>query len=178
MIHAIHVLSAVRSTIMTATATCFSIMLVYPDGNAERISLPRSTNLYTHAKRYFDDNTELENVTLRVTRQLDLNKYLGGKMPWEVPGFEPGEDDLADDAYGRREIGNWEKRVMVLVDEYRRPKGLPVNEGFRSMPVRGGHLLRGTVVVYAVLVEHGCGDCVKVDAPPIEDIRRMRARGV
>ena len=61
---------------------------------------------------------------------------------------------------------------MVVVDEDGRCKGLPVNETFRSMPMRSGHLLLGTVVVYAVLVEHGCGDSLNIDAPSIEDIWR------
>jgi hypothetical protein len=161
----------------TAAASSFSVLVVPPDAEPERVHLPRAINLYEKVRDDLFPGKDVENVTLGVA-ELDMGKDLGGKMPWEVPGFEPGEDDLADDAYGRREIGNWEKRVMVLVDEYGRSKGLPINEGFRSMPVRGGHLLRGTVVVYAVLVEHGCGDSVKVDAPPIEDIRRMRARGV
>jgi hypothetical protein len=87
------------------------------------------------------------------------------KMPWEMPGFIRGDDpeEPADeDAYGRKDLSNWQDIMTAWVHECGVPLKLPKNSHFAHMQMRSGHFLLGTVVLVRTLNENGCGDSVNL----------------
>lgn len=95
----------------------------------------------------------------------------GGLLPWELPGLTQDdieEEDAADpNAYGRREVENWDDMLYVWVNENARGLRLPVNQNLKHLCTKSGDQILGNAVLVRHLEESGCGDYVSnLPIPP------------